>query len=106
MPSAHSQHKGNHKGRAAEGSPPPFVEAAEGRLLCVGCEHWAYLNVEMQDMCLVESQDICLVETQDMCLVSFVLALSEAHVLALNKAHVFRLNKADVFAFDKAQSLF
>ena len=24
----------------------PFVEAAEGRLLCVGCEHWAYLSVE------------------------------------------------------------
>ena len=36
---------------------------------CVGCEHWAYLSVEMQDMCLVESQDICLVETQDMCCV-------------------------------------
>ena len=49
--------------------PPPFVEAAEGRLLCVGCEHWAYLSVETQDMCLVESQDICLVETQDMCCV-------------------------------------
>ena len=43
--------------------------AAQGRLLCVGCEHWAYLSVEMQDMCLVESQDICLVETQDMCCV-------------------------------------
>ena len=37
--------------------------------LCVGCEHWAYLSVEMQDMCLVESQDICRVETQDMCCV-------------------------------------
>ena len=49
--------------------PPPFVEAAEGRLLCVGSEHWAYLIVETQDMCLVESQDICLVETQDMCCV-------------------------------------
>ena len=24
----------------------PLVEAAEGRLLCVGCEHWAYLTVE------------------------------------------------------------
>ena len=69
MPSAHSQHKGNHKGGAAEGRPP-FVEAAEGRLLCVGCEHWAYLSVEMQDMCLVESQDICLVETQDECCVT------------------------------------
>ena len=23
-----------------------FVEAAEGRLHCVGCEHWAYLSVE------------------------------------------------------------
>ena len=68
MPSAHSQHKGNHKGGAAEGRPP-FVEAAEGRLLCVGCEHWAYLSVEMQDMCLVESQDICLVEMLDMCCV-------------------------------------
>ena len=68
MPSVHSQHKGNHKGGAAEGRPP-FVEAAEGRLLCVGCEHWAYLSVETQDMCLVESQDICLVETQDMCCV-------------------------------------
>ena len=45
------------------------MEAAEGRLLCVGCEHWAYLSVEMQDMCLVESQDICLVEAQDMCCV-------------------------------------
>ena len=30
---------------AAEGRPP-FVEAAEGRPLCVGCEHWAYLSVE------------------------------------------------------------
>ena len=50
-------------------TPPPLVEAAEGHLLCVGCEHWAYLSVEMQDMCLVESQDICLVETQDMCCV-------------------------------------
>ena len=48
---------------------PPFAEAAEGRLLCVGSEHWAYLTVETQDMCLVESQDICLVETQDMCCV-------------------------------------
>ena len=69
MPSAHSQHKkGNHKGVEAEGRPP-FVEAAEGRLLCVGCDNWAYLSVETQDMCLVESQDICLVETQDMCCV-------------------------------------
>jgi len=34
-----------------------------------GSEHWAYLIVETQDMCLVESQDICLVETQDMCCV-------------------------------------
>ena len=32
-------------------------------------EHWAYLMVETQNMCLVESQDICLVETQDMCCV-------------------------------------
>ena len=48
---------------------PPFVEAAEGRFLCVGCERWAYLTVETQDMCLVESQGICLVETQDMCCV-------------------------------------
>ena len=39
---------------------------------CVGCEHWAYLSVEMQDMCLVESQDICFVETQDMCCVETV----------------------------------
>ena len=46
--------------------PPPFVEAAEGRLLCVGSEHWAYLIVETQDVCLVESQGICLFETQDM----------------------------------------
>ena len=45
-----------------------FAEAAEGHLLCVGSEHWAYLIVETQDMCL-ESQDICLVETQDMCCV-------------------------------------
>ena len=30
--------------------PPPFVEAAEGRLLSVGCEHWAYLSVETSDM--------------------------------------------------------
>ena len=72
MLSAHSQHKGNHKGGDGRRPPssPPFVEAAEGHLLCVGCEHWAYLNVEMQDMCLVESQDICLVETQDMCCVA------------------------------------
>ena len=27
--------------------PPPFVEAAEGRLLRVGCEHRPYLSVEM-----------------------------------------------------------
>ena len=46
--------------------PPPFVEAAEGRLLSVGSENWAYLVVETQDMCLAESQDIRLVETQDM----------------------------------------
>ena len=43
--------------------PPPFVEAAEGRLLCVGSEHWAYLSGETHDMCLVVSQDICFVET-------------------------------------------
>ena len=55
MPSVRSQHKGNH----AEGRPP-FVEAAEGRLLYVGCERWAYLSVETQDMRLVESQDIYL----------------------------------------------
>ena len=46
--------------------PPPFVEAAEGRLLCAGSEQSAYLIVETQDMCLAESQDICLVEMQDM----------------------------------------
>ncbi len=70
MPSVQSQHKGNHKGgRAAESRPPPFVEADKGRLLCAGSEHWAYLTVETQDMCLVESQDIRLVETQDMCCV-------------------------------------
>ena len=50
---------GNHKGG----------QAAEGRLLGVGSEHWAYLIAETQDMCLVEIQDICLVETQDMCCV-------------------------------------
>ena len=68
MASARSQHEGNHKGWGGRPKAAPllFVEAAEGRLLCVGCEHWAYLSVEMQDMCLVESQDICLVETQDM----------------------------------------
>ena len=49
--------------------PPPFVEAAEGRLPCVGSGHLAYLIAETQDMHLVESQDICLVETQDMCCV-------------------------------------
>ena len=27
-------------------APPSFVEAAEGRLLCVGCDHWAYLSFE------------------------------------------------------------
>ena len=53
---------------AAEGRPP-FVEAAEGRLLCVGSEHWAYLIVETQDMCPVESQEIRIVETQAMCCV-------------------------------------
>ena len=37
----------------------PQRGAVEGRLLCVGCEHWAYLGMR-----LVESQDICLVETQ------------------------------------------
>ncbi len=65
MPSVQSQRKGNHKG----GRPKAALEAAEGRLLCVGSERWAYLIVETQDMCLVESQDICLVETQDMCCV-------------------------------------
>ena len=52
--------------------PPQRGGAAFGRpplcgFLCVGCEHWAYLSVEMQDMCLVESQDIRLAEMQDMC---------------------------------------
>ena len=51
------------KGGAAFGRPPLCG------FLCVGCEHWAYLSVEMQDMCFVERQDICLVETQDMCCV-------------------------------------
>ena len=45
------------------------LEAAEGRLLCVGCEQWAYLGVETSDMCLVERQEIWLFETQDMCCV-------------------------------------
>ena len=67
MPSVQSQHKGNHKGGRPKAAP--FAEAAKGRLLCVGSEHWAYLIVETQDMCLVESQDIFLVETQDMCCV-------------------------------------
>ncbi len=49
--------------------PPAFVEAAEGHLLCVGSERWAYLIVETPGLCLVESQDICLVETQNMCCV-------------------------------------
>ena len=62
-----SQYKGNHKGGRPKAAP--FVEAAEGRLLCVGSEHWAYLTVETQDLVLVESQDICLVETQDTCCV-------------------------------------
>ena len=29
-----------------------------GRSLFVGSEHWAYLIVETQDMCLVESQEV------------------------------------------------
>ncbi len=44
--------------------PPPLCG-----FLCVGSEHWAYLIVETQDMCLVESQDVRLVETQDKCCV-------------------------------------
>ena len=47
--------------------PPPFVDAAECRLPSAGHEHWAYLSVETQGMCLVESEDICHVEVQDMC---------------------------------------
>ncbi len=70
FPSPHTPiHKGIHKGGGRE-APPPFVEAAEGRLLCVGCEHWAYLSVETQDMHLVESQDIRLAESKDMCCVA------------------------------------
>ena len=40
--------KANTKEATKEGRPKaaPFVEAAEGRLLYVGCEHWAYLSVE------------------------------------------------------------
>ena len=68
LPSFQSQHKGNHKGGAA-GGRSPFVDAAEGRLLCVGCEDWACLSLETYDMCLVESHVICLVETQDVCCV-------------------------------------
>ena len=67
MPSVQSQHKGTTKGGGRR--PPPFVEVAEGRLLCVGSEHWAYLTVETQDVSLVESQGICLVETQGVCCV-------------------------------------
>ena len=37
----------NTKDSTKGGRPsPPFVEAAEGRLLCGGCDHWAYLSVE------------------------------------------------------------
>ena len=43
--------------------PPP----QRGAAFCVGCEHWAYLSVETQEMRLVESQDICFVDTQSMC---------------------------------------
>ena len=53
-----------------------FAPVAESRLLCVGCEHWAYLSVETEDLCLVESQDICLVETQEnsqICMARFLL---------------------------------
>ena len=67
MLSVHSPHKGNLKGGAAEGRPL-FVEVAEGRLLCVGCEDWAYLSVETKDMCLVESQNIALL-TRNTCAV-------------------------------------
>ena len=84
-------------------------------------EHWAYLAVETQDMCLAACQDIRLAATPDMCCVesydmlrhvfrsepiqrnhkgarqpkaaSFVLALSEAHVQALNTAQVLRLQQ-------------
>ena len=37
--------------------------------LLLGSEHWTYLSVDTQDMCLAERQDVCLVETQDMCCV-------------------------------------
>ncbi len=45
--------------------------------LCVGSEHWAYLMLETQDLCLVESQDICSVVTQDMCCVESYVSLSQ-----------------------------
>ena len=40
-------HKGNHKGRAAEGRPP-FVEAARGRLLCGYVAMWLCGSAAMQ----------------------------------------------------------
>ena len=46
-----------------------FLKKSKKRRAIALAEHWAYLTVETQDMCLVESQDICLVETQDMCCV-------------------------------------
>ena len=50
----------------------PDVSQMCSRCLSNVFQHWAYLSVEMQDMCLVESQDICFVETQDMCCVETV----------------------------------
>ncbi len=54
----------NHLHKGGRPSAAPFCG-----FLCVGSEHWAYLTVETQDMCLAESQDIRLVGTQDMCCV-------------------------------------
>ena len=34
----------------------PFVEAAEGRLLCVGCEHWAYLVLRRKTCALLRAK--------------------------------------------------
>ncbi len=58
--------KGGGRPKAAR---TPLWRRPKAASLCAGSEHWAYLIVEMQDMCLVESQDIRLVQMQDVCCV-------------------------------------
>ncbi len=55
--------------RAAEGRQPPFVEAAEGRLLCASSEHWAYLIVRRMTCALLKAKTSTLLR-RETCAVS------------------------------------